>query len=233
MTQIKIDTIKMEPSIRRLREDISRVNTSALKLTHKQKFDIWVRNLDSILDQIKKINEFVLPQMEKDLGFPFSNRNLIVIAFVQPSLKNIIKEIKVHLTNEPSFKIWEEKLTKLGATPDTAKSIAWVGDTAIKYALLTEIWRPGITPKELHNKRQALEKNENLSKLCDDWDLFDNRIHFDPNVPKDKTKQKIEGTLTEAMFGVIFIERGIAGVQKALHLIDTSRTTNNPESVID
>jgi dsRNA-specific ribonuclease len=222
MTQIKIETIKIEPSIRKLREDISRLNTSTLKLTHRQKFDTWVGKLDSILNQVKKINDLVLPQLEKDLGYSFSNKNLIVIALVQPSLKNTIEEIKVHFKNEPGFKIREEKLNKLGATPDTAKSIAWVGDTAIKYALLMEIWRPGITPEELHNERQALENNENLSKLCDDWKLFDNRIHFDPDVPKDRAMQKIEGTLIEAIFGVIFIERGIAGVQEALHLIHHS-----------
>jgi len=84
---------------------------------------------------------------------------------------------------------------------------------------LMKIWRTGITTEELHNKRQALENNENLSKLSEKWKLFDYRIHFDPENPKDKTKQTIEGTLTEAIFGVIFIEREMKGVQDAIDLI--------------
>lgn len=223
MKQIEIETIEIESSVRKILNEISsRTRTSALKPTHQQKFDTWIQQLTDILNQISKIDSMVLPLIKKDLEYPFTNKNLIVTAMVQPSLKNTFDEIKVHFNNEPGFEIFQETLTKLGTSPDTAKSLAWLGDAAIKYAILQIIWKPGITIEVLHNKRQELENNENLSKLCDKWNLFNCRIHLDSDVPKQETLPKIKGTLAEAIFGVILIEKKIEGVQEAIHFIDTS-----------
>ena len=92
-------------------------------------------------------------------------------------------------------------LNNLIACSDNAKSLAWIGGAIIKYTLLEEIWKPGLTTEVLHKKREALEKNENLSKLCDKWKLFEYRIHFDPDVPKDDdTLKKIKGTLPSVLY---------------------------------
>jgi dsRNA-specific ribonuclease len=218
MNRIKINTINIESNIRNIRDEIIiREKTPALKPKHRKKFDTWIEQLDSILDQITKINEIILPLIKKDLNYSFKKKNLIVTAMFQPSLKNSFDQIKVHFKNDPSFDKFNEILDKLGTSPDTAKSLAWVGDTIIKYAILESIWRQGITPEELHNKRQSLENNENLSILCKRWKLFENRIHLGPDVPKSKD---IQGTLVESIYGIIFIEKGIEGVQKAVRLIE-------------
>jgi dsRNA-specific ribonuclease len=62
--------------------------------------------------------------------------------------------------------------------------------------------------------------DKNLSKLCDHWELYDYRFYQDSAGPQEKTRETIQGTLTEAIFGVIFVERDIDGIQNALHLID-------------
>ena len=221
MTSLEFDQIEIELKIKDLIEDLSlRRKNVQLKQTHRKKFENWIEQLNTIHNQIKKIDEVILPAIQKDLGNSFSNRNLILTAFIQPSVKKLFTEIKTHFKNDPGFVVSPEDLSLLESCSDTAKSLAWIGDTTIKYALLLNIWRPGITPEELHNKRQALENNENLSKLCNGWKLFDCRIHFDPPVPKQATIDKIKGTLVEATYGVIFIERGIKGIQEATGLID-------------
>jgi dsRNA-specific ribonuclease len=220
MTQIEFEQIEIELEIKELIEDLSiRKKNVQLKQTHQKKFEKWIEQLNTILNQIKKIDEVALPAIKKDLGNSFSNRNLILTVLIQPSVKKLFTDIKTHFKNDPEFVVSPKDLSLLESCSDTAKSLAWIGDTTIKYALLLKIWRPGITPEELHNKRQALENNENLSKLCNGWKLFDCRIHFDPLVPKHATIDKIKGTLVEAIYGVIFIERGIEGVQEAIDLI--------------
>jgi dsRNA-specific ribonuclease len=223
MSGIEFQPFEIESNIKILLEEIVilRENTP-LKQTHQLKFDIWIQDLTLILDQISKIDKIVLPLIKKDLDYPFSDKNLIVAAMVQPSLKKPFNGIKDHFYCKPGFEKIEDIVTKLGSSPDTAKSLAWIGDTAIKFAILQNIWRPGITPEDLHNKRQSLENNKNLSILCDKWKLFEYRIDFDHPAAQQKKMDKIKGSLVEAIFGVIFIEREIDGVEKALHQIDRS-----------
>jgi len=224
MTSLEFEQIEIELKIKDLFEDLSiRRKNVQLKQTHQKKFETWTEQLKTILNQIKKIDEVVVPAIKKDLGNSFSNRNLILTALVQPSVKKLFTEIKTHFKNDPEFVVSPKDLSLLESCSDFAKSLAWIGDTTIKYALLMKMWHPGIQPVELHKKRQALENNKNLSKLCDEWKLFDCRIHFDPPVPKQATIDKIKGTLVEAIYGVIFIEREIGGMQKVLHLIDSTK----------
>jgi hypothetical protein len=217
---IELDIIDIESSVREIRNGIvSRTKNLELKPTHRKKIEKLIHNLGTILDQTSNIKKTVLPLMKKDLGYSFLNENLILTAMVQPSLKNTFSEITRHFENEPGFKTFQGKIIRLGACPDIALSLAWAGDTAIKYAILKEIWKPGVTTEALHNTRKVLETNENLSILCDRWKLFENRIHFDPPDPKQETISHTKGTLLEAIFGVILIEKEITGVQKALPLI--------------
>ena len=220
---IGIETSEIEFTFRRIRDEMSlRAKTPGLKPTHRKKFETWMQHLDRISDQTSEIEKVVLPLMEKDLGYPFTNKDLVITAMFQPSLKNTIDEILVHFRKEPDFEMFKDELTQLVNSPETAKSLAWAGDTVIKFAILRNIWKPGITPEELHNTRKSLENNENLSNLCDRWKLFEHRVHFDPDTPKPKAERKIKGTLVESMFGIIYIEKGIDGVQEAIHLIDPS-----------
>jgi hypothetical protein len=201
---IELDSIEIESCIMEIHEEIvSRTKNSKLKPTHRKKFEKLIQNLGTILDQISNIDKTVLPLMKQDQGYTFLNENLIITAMVQPSLKNTFSEISRHFENEPGFKRFQERLNLLEKCPDTALSLAWAGDTAIKYAILRKIWKPGVTTEALHNTRKVLETNENLSILCDRWKLFENRIHFDPPDPKQETISHTKGTLVEAIFGAL------------------------------
>ena len=188
---------------------------SEIQQQDRNKVNRWIRNLERILDQISNVDEMDLPQALKEISQ--GNKNLIVMAMIQPSLKNTFNEINVHFHRVEGAE--SEVLKNLYASPEIAKSLAWIGDTAIKSAVLKKIWKQGISPKELHKARQSLETNENLSRLCDRWKLFEHRIHLDPEDPKSKSIKKIKGTLVESMFGVILIEKGSGGVQEVIPMI--------------
>ena len=208
-------------------DDIStRRKNVQLKQTHQKKFDQWIIQLDTILNKIIEIEDVVLPAIQQDLEDPITDKNLVINAMIRRSVKKTFSEIKTHFKNESDFVFLPKDLALLERCSDTAKSLAWIGDTTIKYTVLLKIWKPGIKTMDLHNQRESFEKNDNLSKLCDTWKLYDHRIHFDPSVPKQATINKIKGTLVEAIYGVIFVERNIEGVEKAIDLIDKSKNKN-------
>ena len=220
MTQIEFEHIDIELRIKDLIDYISmRRKNVQLKQTYQKKFDKWIEQLNTILDKISKIDEQVLPKIKQDFDYPFTKRNLVLIAFIQPSVKNTFLEIQKQFDNDSEFAIAQADLDLLERCSDVSGSLAWMGDAAIHYAISKNIWEPEITPEELDNKRKSLESDDNLSKLCDTWKLYNNRIHFDPNVPKQAKIIEIKGTLVEAIYGVIFIEKGIEGVQDAIDLI--------------
>ena len=137
MTKIEIEHIEIESTILKIRDEIiKRCETSGLE-QYPKKFDTWIDNLNYILYQISKIDEILL-LMKKDLKFSFRNKNLIATALVQPSFKNTFDEILVHFNNDPDFEISKGDLEKLKTIPDTAKSLAWIGDTAIKICSFTQ-----------------------------------------------------------------------------------------------
>ena len=225
MKRVALRPGEIEADIRVLREFFSIVSKDPrYKPTNRKKFNKWVRNFDTIFKQISAFDKIVLPKITSDLGYSITNRDLVLTAIIQPSVKNIFSDIKKQFGTEPEFVISQKNLNLLEGCSDVARSLAWIGDASIHYAISNNIWKPEITPEKLDNKRKSLESDENLSILCNKWELFKYRIHFDPEVPKLESLIKIKGTLVEAIYGIIYIENGIEGVQNAVHLIDTTKT---------
>jgi hypothetical protein len=223
--KIEFRTIEIKETIRSLADFSSTLcNNPGFRKKEQEKFSRWVGEQKKMLDQISLFEIHVLPLIADDLGYPFANKNLVLIAMMQRGMRKTFTEIKKQFGESPQLPISPDELDFLIVGPDTAASLAWVGDTAINYAILSYIWEPGITPEKLHDKRKPLETNKNLSDLCDRWNLYSYRFFLDSAEPQQKRLETIKGTLTEAIFGVIFIERDIPGVKKALHLIDP---TNN------
>jgi dsRNA-specific ribonuclease len=220
---MKFENVDIEVTIRNFQDYFSRIGTdSGYTLTKRQKFNNWVKEFDHILEQIGKFDTVVLPKLTDDLGYAFADRNLTLTALFQPSAKKIFSEIKKEFNSLSDFIVTYEDLDSLEKCSDRANSLAWIGDAAIKFAISSKIWKIDISTEDLNDTRKKYESNENFSGLCDNWQLFKSRINFDPEDQKPKSAKKIKGTLVEAIFGVIFIERGIEGVQDALHLIDKS-----------
>jgi len=227
MGQYEITTIEVEKNITSLVQELKKIqNTPQLKKKTNKKFEGWIQQLEKILNQISDIKDKILPTIKEDLGYPFSNIDHIIIAMMRPSIKKPFEEIREHFSKGTDFAISLDTLGILENSPEVAKTLAWIGDSAIKYAIFLDIYQPGMSTEELHNKRKSYEEDKNLAKLCGSWNLFDYMIDLNPPDQKAKTVKKIKGTLTEAIFGVIFIEKDIAEVQKALHLIKKSDQEN-------
>jgi dsRNA-specific ribonuclease len=227
MGRIEFPTIEIEKTIRVLTNfSLNLCENPSYGKKDREKFSRWNSELKRILEQISLFEKHVLPVIGKDLGYPFRDRNLVFIAMMQPSVKNTFSEIKTDFENDTHLPISRQELNLLIAAPDTAESMAWVGDFAIRYAVSLYIWETGLTPEQLHDRREVLVTDKNLSKLCDHWELYRHRFYQDSTGPQEKTREKIQGTLTEAIFGVIFVERDIDGVQNALPLIDTPKLPN-------
>ncbi|MEN6444018.1 MAG: hypothetical protein ABFC71_09745 [Methanoregula sp.] len=136
LKKIKFQPYEFELNVRNLLNEITtiRSNTS-LKPTHQQKFDDWIKQLRIILNQISTIEQKIIPRISKDLGYHFSNKNLVVTAMLQPSLKNTFDEINKQFETELGTGISDDMLKKLAAGPEAARSLAWVGDMALQYLI--------------------------------------------------------------------------------------------------
>ncbi len=229
MGKIEFRTVEIEETIRKLAEfSLLLCNEPGLKKKEHEKYSRWVTDLEKILAQISLFEKSALPLITADLG-SFKDRNLILTAMMMRGTRKTFNEIK-KFGEDHQLPISKEDLKYLIDSPETAASLAWIGDSAINYAALLHVWEPGITPEKLHDKRKSLETNKNLSELCNRWNLYQCRFYQDCAERKEKKLEKIQGTFAEAIFGVIYVERDIQGVLEVLPLIDT--TKGNRETAI-
>ncbi|MFA4934623.1 MAG: ribonuclease III domain-containing protein [Candidatus Methanoperedens sp.] len=170
----------------------------------------WIDHIRKINHKIQYIKKYKIIELEKNIGYSFTEPNLVVLSFIQPSIKNIFQEI--NKSSNINFRINFEPYLKMD---EAARVLALIGDAAISLALVQILWQPNISNVgELTKKRAEFASNENLARICDKWDLYDHRIHFDPNKydTKEKTINHVKGTIVEALFGVIYIENGLGQV---------------------
>ena len=98
---------------------------------------------------------------------------------------------------------------------DEYKELASSGDAANVLALTTV--------GKLTKKRPGIVANDNLARICDEWNLFNyclNRLN-DPSEKnaKPKTIEHEKGTLIEAIYGVIYLEFGFVELIRTIPLI--------------
>jgi len=219
VAQLEVKTIEIERNIQLLRDNLKEQRENhQLRKRSLNKFNRWIQDLEKILNKISDVDLKVIPQIEKNLDIDFSDRNLVLIAMFQPSAATIFSEINKQFPDVRALQISQEDMDYLKNGAKLAQSLAWAGDTAVKYAVLFDIWDSGISTEELHNQRKSFEANEHLAQLCNNWKLFDYRIHADPDYRKMKSLNRIKATLIEAIFGVIFIKNDIEGVKKAIQI---------------
>ncbi len=79
------------------------------------------------------------------------------------------------------------------------------------------------TVGRLTTKRAGIVANDNLAKVCDEWNLYKFRLNRlnDPSEKnrKPKTIQHEKGTLVEAIYGVIYLEFGFEELIRTIPLI--------------
>ncbi|TAJ45553.1 ribonuclease III domain-containing protein [Methanofollis fontis] len=179
----------------------------------------WHGAVDAVLRGMDAIGTAVCPVVERDLGFSIERKEMFVLAFFQPSTRNLFSEIAVHF-REGGCALSPADLDAMAHLPDAAEVLAWIGDAALKIGVLPAIWSPHLADAAgLSERRKHYESNANMGRLCDRWGLYEHRIHFDPPVPKGDTAH-VKGTLVEAVLGIVFLQRGLTGVAEAAALLE-------------
>jgi len=186
------------------------------------KIDRWILGLDSIASSLSKIHESLAPRLEGALGLPIAGNELLSVAMFQPSTRNLFLEIEIHYRGTADESVKPEAFTDLASLSDMAKVFALVGDAAISMAVLHHLWRPTLSNAGLLTQRRAeLVSNEHLAWLCDQWGLYEHRIHFDPPSSARSEMDHIKGTLLESVYGIIYVEFGLNEVKKLIHYLET------------
>jgi hypothetical protein len=196
-----------------------RVSLPSGALHDARKMDAWIEKVDEILQTIEGIRETVRPRVEKDLGFSPGSEEHLILTMFQPSTRNLFAEIEVHFRRHAGCALSSDELLQMAAIPQAAETLAWIGDAALKIGVLPEIWTPRIAEAGvLTERRKSYESNANQALLCDRWQLYEHRIHFDPEGPRADVIH-VKGTLVESILGMIFLEGGLRAVAGAARLL--------------
>ncbi|MFX0107170.1 MAG: ribonuclease III domain-containing protein [Candidatus Hodarchaeota archaeon] len=190
-------------------------NTRMLRKTKR-----WKEQLNEILDSLSQIRNVLGPRLEGKFQVQLSSKELLQVAMFQPSTKNLFSELAVHYMKADSSPLNETDFASLLSLSEMAKALALVGDAAIDMAVLHHIWQPRATDVGTLTERRAnLVSNEHLANICDDWGMYDLRIHFDPATPSKGEIEHDKGTLIEAIYGILYIEHGFKKVKELVPLI--------------
>ncbi|MFW9799510.1 MAG: ribonuclease III domain-containing protein [Candidatus Thorarchaeota archaeon] len=179
-----------------------------------RKLGRWQEQLTDVIETLDRIRNDLAPKLDNELDIPLKANELLQVAMFQPSTKNLFSELEIHFSSSDRGPLEKQDYTVLGSLSEMAKSLALVGDAAISMAVLHHIWQPKATDVgTLTQRRSDLVSNEHLAGVCDDWGLYEHRIHFDPVEPSKSEIEHDKGTLVEAIYGIVYIEHGFQRVK--------------------
>lgn len=174
----------------------------------KKKLTNWITQLNEINEETNNIKKNKIPLLEKEIQCTFNDPDLVVLTFIQPSVKNLFTELDKYYQRAGLEYDFGPYLN----LDQAAKVLALIGDAAINLALVQVFWQPNISNVgQLTNQRSDVASNENLAKICDKWGLYESKIpngHKKENAKKEKIDHA-KGTIVEALFGVIYVELGL------------------------
>ncbi len=185
----------------------SQINTPKNNTRLLTKLERWLQEIGLIQESLRRIEEELVPNIEKILGIGFVNKELFQVAMFQPSTKNIFLELEIQYRRIKNNPLGSSDFEEMINLSEMAKVLALVGDAVISSAVLQHLWKPHLADAGNITQRKAeIVSNENMAKLCDKWGLYEYRIHFDPDVPSKSEIDHDKGTLVEAVYGIIYIE---------------------------
>ncbi|MCK4740359.1 MAG: hypothetical protein KAT22_02350 [Candidatus Thorarchaeota archaeon] len=191
------------------KENVPSQNTRLLGKTMR-----WITQLTSMQSLIDRVKDSLRPKLEEVLGVSLHKNELLLVALFQPSTKNLFLEM---IDEFPSK---QEELKHLVALSEMAEALALVGDAAISLAALHHVWQPkSIDAGVLTQKRSDIVNNEHMAELCDNWGLYEHRIHFDPHAVSKSEMEHDKGTLLEAIYGIVYIEQGLEKVKELIRYL--------------
>ena len=187
------------------------------------KIERWLLDIGSIQGSLKKIREDLVPYLEGVLGITFEKKELFQVAMFQPSTKNIFMELETQYRRSKEDPLGSDGFAEMINLGEMAKVLALVGDAVISSAVLQHLWEPHLGDAGKITVRKAeIVSNEHMARLCDKWNLYEHRIHFDPDTPSKSEMEHDKGTLLEAVYGIIYLEYEYKMILKQVpHLINT------------
>ncbi len=211
-----IDTLvkTVEETRRGTPEEKSRLQAKLMK---------WSRQLAYVREKMGRVRNELAPALERTLGVSLTRDELLIIAMFQPSTKNLFLEIETHYRGGACDPLGE-RFEDLIALSEMARVLALVGDAALSLAVIHSLWEPkAARVGRLTEQRAELVSNSNMATLCDRWNLYEYRIHFDPATSTKSEINHIKGTLVEAVYGVVYIHDGLEKVREIVaHLKPTT-----------
>lgn len=192
-------------------------NTPQQHTRHLSKLRRWQKQLKKIISKVNLIKNSLGPRLEKILGIPIKESELLLVAMFQPSTKNLFLELETEFCEKELDMVGKEGFDSLASLSEMSKVLALIGDAAISLGVIHFLWKPrSVDSGNLTQSRAEVVSNEHMAMVCDNWGLYKNRIHFDPPT---ETKAEIEhnkGTLLEAIYGIIYVEYGFEKVKELI-----------------
>ena len=212
----RLDTLTK--TVQMTRDSTPKTNT---RLHHK--LDRWEEDIGDIQDSIKRIENELVPRLEKILEIEHRNTELFLVAMFQPSTKNLFLELETQYRRSANDPLGGDGFAEMINLSEMSKVLALIGDAVISSAVLQHLWEPHLGDAgKITQKKAEIVSNNHMAKLCDKWKLYEYRIHFDPNTPSKSEMNHDKGTLLEAVYGIIYIEYQYKMIHRLVsHLINT------------
>jgi dsRNA-specific ribonuclease len=192
-------------------------STPSLHTRHLSKLKRWQKQLKKIISRVNMIKNSLGPRLEKILGLPMKESELLLAAMFQPSTKNLFLELETEFCGKGLNEVGKEGFDTLASLSEMSKVLALIGDAAISLGVIHFLWQPrSVDSGHLTQRRAEIVSNDHMARVCDKWGLYKHRIHFDPPT---ETKAEIEhnkGTLLEAIYGIIYVEYGFDKVKELI-----------------
>ena len=193
-------------------------------LKNLRKIQLFIDELKFLLETMKKIQSELIPELESKIRLEFKTPELIMIALSRPSIRTSYNNIEKHFEPQPNNPLKREDYEELASSGDAADVLALIGDSVLDLGTVQLLWDSSLaTAGGLSEKRAEIVANENLARICDNWNLYNYRLKRleDPSElnAKEKTIEHEKATLVEAIYGVIYLEFGYEELTRTLLLI--------------
>ncbi|MHA1934430.1 MAG: ribonuclease III domain-containing protein [Candidatus Thorarchaeota archaeon] len=195
-------------------------STPARNTRTLQKLDHWLTQLKYIMDSLTRIESSLESHLSGVFNVDLNRNELLFVIMFQPSTKNLFLEIEAHYRGKMGAVLDADDLNLLIALSEMAQVLALVGDASIDMAVLHHLWQPRVADVGLLTQERAkFVSNEHLAQKCDEWSLYEHRIHFDPPSVSKTEMEHDKGTLVEGVFGIIYVEYGFDKVREQIQSI--------------
>jgi len=193
-------------------------------LSKHRKLQGFLDQLSHVLEKMNKIQKELIPKLEELFKLEFKTPELIMLSLCRPSIRNIYQDMEKHFNYQKNNPLKIDEYKELASSGDAANVLALIGDAALDLSVVQTFWDSSLaTVGRLTKKRAEIVANDNLAKICDEWNLYEFRLNRlnDPSEKNanPKTIQHEKGTLIEAIYGVIYLEFGFEELIRTIPLI--------------